>query len=126
MQNPASIPPECPCQAGDVFYLNFDERPIGDDSRGGEVSVLRCKRCGQFWLHYLMEYPHLAGAGRWIHGPITPEIAATMEAEMARKVLDGLDWYFRGGSAFDGRVTKTQPGRIDLWLSASAPRSDAL
>ena len=124
MQNPASNPSECPCQAGDVFYLNFDERAIGDDSCGGEISVLRCKQCGQFWLHYLMEYPQLTGAGRWIQGPITPEIAATVEAEIARKVLDRLDWYFRGGSAFDGNVTKTQPGRIDLWLSSSAPRSD--
>jgi hypothetical protein len=115
--------PECLCFTGDVFYLNFDERQIGDDSDGGEVSVLRCKRCGQFWLHYLMEYPHLTAAGRWFHGPITPETAQSAKPESARELLETLDWYFRGGSAFGGRITKTLPGQLKLWLGTSAPAS---
>jgi hypothetical protein len=123
MQSHTPNPPECPCLGGDVYYLNFDERTVGDDSRGGEVTVLRCKQCGQFWLHYLMEYPQLTAAGRWIHGPITLEMAASVEPETARQLLDRLDWYFRGGSAFEGRITKTMPGHVDLWLSGFAPAS---
>jgi hypothetical protein len=123
MAGSAQNTPQCRCLSGDVFYLNFDERALGDDSHGGDISVLRCKHCGQFWLHYLMEYPHYTGAGRWIHGPITPEMAATAEPETARRLLEGLDWYFRGGSAFNGVITKTPPGNLDLWLSIFAPAS---
>ncbi len=119
----APNPPHCPCLSGDVFYLNFDERALGDDCLGGEVSVLRCKHCGQFWLHYLMEYPHLTGGGRWIRGAITPELAASAKPEAARGLLESLDWYFRGGSAFNGVTTKTTPGNLALWLSVSAPAS---
>jgi hypothetical protein len=115
--------PECLCFAGDVFCDNFDARALGEDSRGGEVTVLRCKRCGQFWLDYLMEYPHLTAAGRWIHGPITPEMAAYASAEAAREILEKQAWYFRGGSAFDGTITRTVAGHLDLWLSVSAPSS---
>jgi len=110
------IPPECPCLAGETYYQNFDSRLVGTDSDYGEVTVLRCKRCGQFWLHYLMEYEYLTAAGRWFHGPITPEIAASVKPGTAREVLEALDWYFRGGSAFGGKVIKTLPGQLKQWV----------
>jgi hypothetical protein len=123
MQNSTPDHAECPCLAGNLSFQDFDERGVGDDSLGGEVAVLRCKRCGQFWLRYLMEYPHLTAAGRWIQGPITPEIAASVVPEAARELLEKLGWYFRGGSAFNGKIIETSPGKLNLWLGVSAPES---
>jgi len=112
-------PQECPCRSGDTFYQNFDERSVGVDRDFGEVTVSRCKRCGQLWLNYLMEYEYLTGAGRWFRGPITPKVAASVTAANATKLLEKLDWYFRGGSAFGG-IFKTSPGQLKQWLVPSA------
>src|SRR2546430_4449245 len=88
-------PQECPCLSGDTSYQDFEDRLVGVDRSFGEVTVSQCKRCGQFWLHYLMEYEYLTAAGRWFRGPITPKIAASVTAANATKVLEELDWYFR-------------------------------
>src|SRR5439155_984547 len=86
------------CLTGDVYYENFEDRFVGVDRDFGEVTVSKCKRCGQFWLHYLMEYEHRTAAGRWFRGPVSPKIAASVTAASATKLLEKLDWYFRGGS----------------------------
>jgi len=112
-------PQECPCLSGDTSYQDFENRRVGVDRNLGEVTVSQCKRCGQFWLHYLMEYEYLTAAGRWFRGPITPKIAASVTAASATKVLEELDWYFRGGSAFGG-IFRTSPGRLKQWLIPSA------
>jgi hypothetical protein len=109
---------ECPCLAGGQH--ESENRFVGVDSDYGEVSVIRCKRCGRFWLRYFVEYEYLTASGRWFRGVITPEIAATMEPESAKEVLEGLDWYFRGGSAFGGKVIRTAPGQLKYWLFPSA------
>jgi hypothetical protein len=87
------------------------------DDDFGEVTVERCKRCGRYWLHYLVEYEYLTAAGRWFRGIISPEAAASMNAASAKKTLETLDWYFRGGSAFGGKVIRTSPGQLKYWLS---------
>ena len=112
-------PQECPCLSGDVDYQNFEDKFVGVDGDFGEVTVSQCKRCGQFWLHYLMEYEHLTAAGRWFRGPITPKVAASVTAANATKLLEKLDWYFRGGSAFGGTF-RTSPGQLKQWLIPSA------
>lgn len=98
-------------------HTHYEERSIGMDQDFGEVSVLRCNSCGRFWLKYLMEYEHLTGAGRWFLGLIGPKAAASMKAANAKKVLESLDWYYRGGSAFGGKVIRTSPGQLRHWLT---------
>jgi hypothetical protein len=66
-----------------------------------------------------MEYEYLTAAGRWFRGVITPEIAASVNPATAKEVLDGLDWYFRGGGAFGGKVLRTSPGQLKYWLAPS-------
>jgi hypothetical protein len=108
---------ECLCLEGDTHYQNFDERSLGVDRDFGEATVWRCKRCGRYWLEYHVEYEHLTAAGRWFRGIITPEMAASADAASAKRILEGLDWYFRGGSAFGGKVTKTVRGQLKYWLT---------
>jgi len=107
----------CPCLEGDTYYLNFEERSLGVDRDFGEATVYRCKRCGRYWLHYHVEYEYLTAAGRWFRGPIAPEVAASATAASAKQILERLDWYFRGGSAFGGQVIKTSPGQLTYWLA---------
>ena len=105
----------CICLEGETYFENFERRFVGVDTAYGEVSVVRCKNCGRYWLNYLMEYEYLSRAGRWFRGVVAPEIASGVKPEEAKNILQNLEWYFRGGSAFGGKVTKTQ-GPLDLWL----------
>lgn len=116
MEDTGPTQSECPCLQGDVYYRNFEEKALGSDSDYGEASILRCKRCGRYWLHYLMEYEYLTAAGRWFHGLITPEIGESATAANARNILESLEWYFRGGSAFGGKITRTKSGDLKYWL----------
>lgn len=105
----------CPCLEGDTYFKNFEKRAIGADSNFGEVSVVTCKRCGRTWLHYHIEYEYLSRSGRWFRGVVAPAVAASIEPAEAVNVLECLEWYFRGGSAFGGEVIKTR-GPLKPWL----------
>ena len=118
MQASEHSPDECPCLRGDVDYRDFETRVLGVDRDYGEASVLRCRRCGRHWLEYFVEYEYLTASGRWLRGVITPEIAASAKATSAKRILEGLEWYLRGGSAFGGQVFRTS-GDLKLWLYPS-------
>ena len=119
---------DCECLKCNFPYPNFESRELGVDCNYGEASVHRCKRCGRYWLHYLMEYEYLTAAGRWFRGVITPEVAASANAESTKQILESLEWYFRGGSAFGGEVVRTVAGQLRYWLipfpGPSASRSN--
>jgi hypothetical protein len=105
----------CPCLEGETYFQNFESRALGMDSDYGEVSVDKCKRCGRYWLHYLMEYEYLSRSGRWFRSVVTPEVAASVKADDAKRIIESLDYYFRGGSAFGGKTIKTS-GSLEIWL----------
>ena len=107
--------PICPCLEGDVFFQNFERREVGDGPDFGEVSVNTCKRCGRDWLEYFVEYEYLTGAGRWFRGVVAPETTASVNPSEVKTILESLEWYFRGGSAFGGQVAKTF-GPLKPWL----------
>jgi hypothetical protein len=73
------------------------------DSRFAEISLLACPACGQHWLRYHYELEGFTASGRWYLGAITAEQATNLTAENAEVALEGLDWYFYGGSYFAGR-----------------------
>jgi len=116
MENTSQPKVNCSCLEGDSYYQKFEEKALGSDSDYGKASILRCKRCGRYWLRYLMEYEYLTAAGRWFRGLVTPEIAASATAANAKNILESLEWYFRGGSAFGGKVTRTRSGDLKYWL----------
>jgi hypothetical protein len=96
----------CPCCRAPLRYDRYDEVAfLGVDAtagRYGEVSLLRCKACGQYWLRYALEYEHLAASGRFFLGPIAPQVARGVAPEAAVEYLESLDWYLFGGSYFRG------------------------
>jgi len=96
----------CTCFAAPATGL-FTVKELGLDSRLAEVSVLICQECGQHWLRYLYEVEAFTGSGRWYLGAITPEQFATLTVEQAKAVLEGLGWYYYGGSYFQGHNGRT-------------------
>jgi hypothetical protein len=80
---------------------------LGLDSQLAEVGVLICQDCGQHWLRYFYEVEAFTGSGRWYLGAITPEQFATLAVERAKAVLEGLGWYYYGGSYFQGHNGRT-------------------
>jgi hypothetical protein len=82
-------------------------RELGMDSRLAEVSVLVCRYCGQHWLRYFYEVEAFTASARWYLGPITAEQASALSAEDAKSLLEGLSWYYYGGSYFHGRTGKS-------------------
>jgi hypothetical protein len=86
---------------------------MGLDGRLAEVSLKVCHVCGRHWLRYFYEVEAFSRSGRWYLGQITAETAAGLSVEQAKTILEGLPWYFYGGSYFDGRVGKSS-GPIHL------------
>lgn len=78
-------------------------RELGMDSYFADVSILICRECGQHWLKYAYELEAFSNSGRWFFGAISPEQRASLTAESAKTILEGLDWYVYGGSYYDGR-----------------------
>lgn len=79
---------------------------FGLDSIYAEVSVLGCKSCGQLWLKYFYENEGYTGSGRWYLGAIAAGQQSQVNLENARQMLEGLSWYFVGGSYYGGVVSK--------------------
>jgi hypothetical protein len=95
-------PDGCACLTSPTPPL-MNYRQFGMDSQYGEVTLLLCPACGQIWLRYLYEMEGFSRSGRWYRGAITGKQAAEVTAGNARAMLEGLEWYFYGGSYFEGR-----------------------
>jgi len=108
---------ECQCLSGDAPYSAYEQRRVGMDQDFGEVTVLRCKSCERLWLKSFIEYENLIAAGRWFLGLIPQELAGSLKATKAKKILESLNWYYRGGSAFGGKIIRTSPGQLKYWLT---------
>ena len=97
-----SSPEPCGCFAAP--YTNLaSATEMGMDDVFAEVSVLTCRGCGQHWLRYFYEVEAFTGSGRWYLGAITPGQLQELSTGNARAMMEGLGWYFYGGSYFDGR-----------------------
>jgi hypothetical protein len=81
-------------------------RELGMDANFGEISMFSCAQCGQMWLKYLYEVEAFTGSGRWYLGAISPA-GASLTVENAKTTLESLDWYFCGGSYYNGQISKT-------------------
>lgn len=80
------------------------KKELGMDQNYAEVSTWRCACCGQSWLKYFYELEAFTASGRWYLGAITAELAEQLIALDAKATLESLDWYFCGGSYFNGRI----------------------
>jgi hypothetical protein len=100
------VPGSCDCLDAPQDHL-VAFRELGMDRRFGEVSILVCRDCGQYWLRYFYEVEAFTRSGRWYLGPITEAQASLLSAEEAKSVLEGLSWYYYGGSYFNGRSGKS-------------------
>jgi len=95
---------DCRCMTPPLNYRDFKRTDIGvDESKGrfGDVSIQRCKHCGQHWLHYHYEHEAFTKSGRWYRGAITSAQAKRVTAAGALEMLAGLPWHLYGGSYYD-------------------------
>ncbi len=95
---------ECGCRRPPFWHTDFDSRLVGVDETAGrfaEVSVERCRSCGQRWLRYFYEAESFSRSGRWYRVPLSDEEAASVTAASAASLMCGRPWHFRGGSYFD-------------------------
>lgn len=77
---------------------------LGMDAHYREAAILVCLTCGQLWLRLHEENEAFTGSGRWYLGAITAEQASRLSAETSQATLEALDWYFYGGSYYDGQT----------------------
>lgn len=105
---PAEQPePGAPCRCTEAPHDRLQpHRELGMDQRYGQVSLLTCPECGQLWLRYHYEQEAFTASGRWYLGAIPAQQASGMTAEQAKAILEGLSWYFYGGSFYAGRIGK--------------------
>ena len=106
----------CPCLERETHFGGFDRKAIGTDEHYGEVAIWTCNKCGRSWLYYVIEYEYLTAAGRMFTGVVSPDVASRVTSENAVDLFGTLDWYFRGGSAFGGKLQRTT-GPLKPWLT---------
>lgn len=104
-------PKDCVCMKPPFDFKDFDIRNIGTDGtsgRYGEVNIHKCKKCGNHWLHYFVEYEAFAKSGRWFKGVISENEIESITPKNSITFLESLEWYFYGGSYFDstGKIGK--------------------
>src|SRR5450432_230587 len=102
----------CSCYSG-AFQSLANTTELGMDSVFAEVSVSTCKNCGQQWLRYFYEQEAFTRSGRWYLGAVTKAQVAELTIESAKQILETLESYYRGGSFYDGRISK-RSGEIIL------------
>lgn len=104
------------CSEREKIPHEMEKRGIGVDDNYGEITLLRCTRCGRCWLHYFVEYEYLTASGRWFEGEVPPDIEASLTPKEAVEAFGRMDWYFRSGSAFGGKLLRTT-GPLSPWLT---------
>lgn len=111
--------PQCACMTPSFPHDGFERQFVGVDDGGGrfaEVSVERCRRCGQRWLRYAFETEGFSRSGRWYRGAVTAAQAKRVSAASAIVVLANLPWHFYGGSYFATTGVRSEapvdPGRL--------------
>jgi len=109
---------DCRCMTPPFNYRDFEEAPVGCDEtngRYGDVAIETCRACGSLWLTYRVTYEGFSRSGRWYRGLVSAEVAAAATPETAVAVLEGLEWYFAGGSYFGSSGAKgAGPVQVDL------------
>lgn len=106
----------CSCYEPPFIATDYIIKEIGTDatlSRYGEVSFQQCKKCGSQWVKYLYEQEAFSNSGRWFRGIISKERINTLTPENTVGYLESIDWYFYGGSFFNGQI-RVGKGRLHL------------
>jgi hypothetical protein len=106
----------CGCMQPPFYTTTFEDyKIIGTDmtlGRFGYVNIIKCNKCSNLWLHYMVEYESYSNSGRWFRGFIKEEEMADITPENAVDFLNKLDWYFYGGSYFRLTIGKTGKGNV--------------
>ena len=103
----------CGCYTAPHDFLITDTE-LGMDEHFGTASLLICSLCGQRWLKYFYEIEAFTASGRWYLGSISAEQASQISVDNAKTTMEGLNWYFFGGSFYGGKSGKTS-GKILLF-----------
>jgi len=84
---------------------------FGMDENYADVALMECPMCGTAWLQYTYEVEGFTGSGRWYLGLLSPAQATQLSAANALELLEGMRWYFFGGSYFGGQTGRSS-GKI--------------
>lgn len=114
MKEKEELKKKCTCEKPPFVHKDFDVKILGVDNGYGEFEIQKCKTCGQNWLRYFVDYNHpLIKTGRWFRGEIYRGELNRITISNAKEYLEGLDWYFYGGTYF-GTEGKKGGGKINL------------
>ena len=102
----------CGCLS-EPYQMLVDRKYLGMDAYFASVALLTCRLCGHPWLEYHYELEAFTASGRWYLGRLSPQQAERISAADAKAALESLDWYFYGGSYYQGRSGRAV-GKINL------------
>lgn len=88
----------CQCQRASCRHDAFHVHSMGEDGDGADIEVWSCTRCGQNWLHYLLEWPHLPRSGPWWRVKIADDALIGLGVEQVKGYVEQQSWSLVGGS----------------------------
>jgi len=101
----------CPCvRNGDLAPGWSGPSRKDPDHPDATVTLRRCGRCGRPWLSYFFEYtyfPEERDRTAWYRGLLSESQVESVTPGSARAVLEGLEWYWAGGSHHLGHVHRS-------------------
>lgn len=73
--------------------------------RGGEISLLTRKGAPQVvYVQYYITREDIPHSGRWFCGPVVAAQVVGLVPDNALALLASLDYYYGGGSYYDGQI----------------------
>ncbi len=91
------MPENCICENPPFHYLNYEKLKCATDPFGAQITLEKCKNCGNIWLVYLIEEPHYSRSGRWWRIKL---ISNDINVESARSHIENSKYCFVGGTYF--------------------------
>jgi hypothetical protein len=91
----------CRCAKPPFYYKDYEINIFGEDSTYGEISINKCKKCGTYWLKYLIDEPQYTKSGRWWWVEISKNQSESLTLEDVKDYIMSQDVCWVGGSFYE-------------------------
>ena len=94
----------CQCQTNRIHRSSLTVVKDLGEHRWAHIDIRRCPLCGAQFLAFFHESEAFRKSGVWYVLPLTAEQLVEVTLENSRETFENAEWYWSGGSFWDGDV----------------------